>query len=58
MGSFEMPGRPMLMEETPWELRRPAPLLGEHSAEILAQLGYDAAQIDALAAQGAIEVQP
>ncbi len=58
MGSFEMPGRPMLMEETPWELRRPAPLLGEHSAEILAQLGYDAAQIDALAAQGVIEVQP
>ena len=45
------------MEETPWELRRPAPLLGEHSAEILAELGYDADQIDALANRGVIEVQ-
>jgi crotonobetainyl-CoA:carnitine CoA-transferase CaiB-like acyl-CoA transferase len=31
-----------------------APRLGEHTRELLAGLGYDAAQIDALAAEGAI----
>jgi crotonobetainyl-CoA:carnitine CoA-transferase CaiB-like acyl-CoA transferase len=31
-----------------------APLLGEHSAEILAEAGYSAAEIDSLAARGVI----
>ena len=34
-----MPGPPYVFSATPWELRRPAPKLGEHSAEILAELG-------------------
>jgi crotonobetainyl-CoA:carnitine CoA-transferase CaiB-like acyl-CoA transferase len=38
MGRFEMPGRPFLMSESPWALRRPAPTLGEHNAEILAEV--------------------
>ncbi len=30
----EMPGAPYQFSETPWELRRPAPQLGEHTADI------------------------
>ncbi len=37
MGEFEMPGRPFIMPECPWELRRPAPLLGQHTDEVLAE---------------------
>jgi benzylsuccinate CoA-transferase BbsE subunit len=33
-----MPGAPYLLTATPWELRRPAPRLGEHTAEVLAEL--------------------
>jgi benzylsuccinate CoA-transferase BbsE subunit len=33
-----MPGAPYVFSETPWELRRPAPKLGEHTAEVLAEL--------------------
>mgnify|MGYP001189290266 FL=1 len=41
MGSFEFPGRPFLMSETPWAYRRPAPLLGEHTAEVMRAAGCD-----------------
>ena len=33
-----MPGAPYVLSATPWELRRPAPRLGEHTAEVLAEL--------------------
>ncbi len=39
-------------ENTPTSLRRPAPRLGEHSREVLAEAGYDRDRIDALAARG------
>ncbi|MBK9611258.1 CoA transferase [Candidatus Amarobacter glycogenicus] len=32
-----MPGAPYAFSATPWELRRPAPKLGEHTAEVLAE---------------------
>jgi formyl-CoA transferase len=38
----------------PATIRRPPPLLGEHSAEILRELGYDDARIAQLAGEGAI----
>ncbi len=41
---------------TPGRLRRPAPTLGEHTAEVLGALGLDGAQIDALAREGIIGV--
>ena len=37
---------------TPATLRRRAPAAGEHSREVLAQFGFDAAEIDALNVQG------
>ena len=33
-----IPGAPYMFSATPWELRRPAPKLGEHTVEVLAQL--------------------
>lgn len=33
-----MPGAPYIFSATPWELRRRAPCLGEHTAEVLSEL--------------------
>jgi crotonobetainyl-CoA:carnitine CoA-transferase CaiB-like acyl-CoA transferase len=42
------------MNGSPWELRRPAPLLGEHTAEVLAEIGIDDERLARLAESGAI----
>lgn len=34
----KMPGAPYSFSATPWELRRPAPRLGEHTEEVLAEI--------------------
>ena len=36
-GELKMPGAPYLMPGTPWELRSPAPLLGQHNDEVFVQ---------------------
>lgn len=48
MGEYEMPGRPFIMNATPWELRRPAPLLGQHTREVLREAGHANEAIDVL----------
>jgi crotonobetainyl-CoA:carnitine CoA-transferase CaiB-like acyl-CoA transferase len=45
---------PVVMSADPPVFERPAPALGQHSHEILAALGYDAAAIEALRAQRVI----
>ncbi len=40
MGKVGLMGRPFIMNETPWQLRRPSPLLGQHTAEVLGGMGY------------------
>ena len=42
------------LSDTPGRLRRPAPEIGEHTAEILGQFGLDRAVLEALAADGII----
>jgi crotonobetainyl-CoA:carnitine CoA-transferase CaiB-like acyl-CoA transferase len=54
MGQFRMPGRPFIMSESPWTLRKPAPLLGEHTQELLAELGTSSAQMAELREAGTI----
>lgn len=54
MGTFTMPGRPLVMSETPWTLRRPAPLVGEHTAEVLTEAGYTSEHIDRLRSEGVL----
>ena len=48
-GRTRLPGIPIKMSATPGEIRSPAPLLGQHTEEILIDLfGYSQAEIDAL----------
>lgn len=39
LGDVQFPGRPFIMQKGGWELRRAAPLLGQHTAEVLAEVG-------------------
>jgi crotonobetainyl-CoA:carnitine CoA-transferase CaiB-like acyl-CoA transferase len=49
LGRIRSLGAPVKMSVTPPIAQRPAPLLGEHTREVLEELGYDAAAIDAIA---------
>jgi crotonobetainyl-CoA:carnitine CoA-transferase CaiB-like acyl-CoA transferase len=53
-GRFKYPGAPFIMSETPWQVQRPAPILGEHNAEVLGKLGYSGEKLVALKQQGVI----
>lgn len=48
LGTVTIPGNPLRFSEQPGDLDLVAPLLGEHNAEVLAELGYDAERIAAL----------
>ncbi|MFQ5382213.1 MAG: CaiB/BaiF CoA transferase family protein [Dehalococcoidia bacterium] len=56
LGEQTIPGRPFTLPDSPWEIRRPAPLLGEHSREVLEGLAFGRDEIEALVAAGAVEV--
>jgi crotonobetainyl-CoA:carnitine CoA-transferase CaiB-like acyl-CoA transferase len=49
-------GLPIKFSETPGSVRRAAPLLGQHTREVLREHGFSDAEADQLAAQGAIEM--
>jgi CoA:oxalate CoA-transferase len=51
-GEFEYPGRPFIMSDTPRQPAQRAPLLGEHTGEVLAELGVT--DLDALRASGVV----
>ncbi len=48
-GKFKMPGVPIKLSDTPGSVRTPAPVLGQHTEEILKELlGYDDEKIQSL----------
>ncbi|MBI4498558.1 MAG: CoA transferase [Chloroflexi bacterium] len=52
-GTLTYPGAPFMMTETPWRLRRPAPLLGQHNEEVYCgRLGYSRQDLLRLRAHG------
>ena len=53
-GELTYPGRPFIMGATPWAIRRPAPTLGQHTDEILSEIGATAEEIEDLRARGAV----
>ena len=55
IGLLRLAGIPIKYSSTPGAIRRPPPLLGEHTDEILAKvLAYSADQVDALKQEGAV----
>jgi crotonobetainyl-CoA:carnitine CoA-transferase CaiB-like acyl-CoA transferase len=53
-GTLEIPAAPVQFRQTPWELRAPAPLHGEHTDEVLMGIGYGAGEIQKLRDEGVI----
>ena len=54
IGSFRSLGLPMRMSETPTSIRRHPPLLGEHTDEVLFELGYDEETVGEMRADGIV----
>ena len=52
-GPVKALGSPVKLSQTPARVDRPAPLLGEHTREVLGEFGFAAEEIDALLASGA-----
>jgi len=46
-------GLPIKLSATPGKVSRPAPLLGEHTREVLAEFGFSRPEVEALIAEGA-----
>jgi len=52
LGTLRFPGIPAQFSKTPGAIRHPPPALGEHSVEILTEIGYERAEVDALVEAG------
>jgi crotonobetainyl-CoA:carnitine CoA-transferase CaiB-like acyl-CoA transferase len=56
--ALELVASPMKLSATPVQLRRPPPLLGQHTDEVLAEFGVDEAERQRLRALGVIGTAP
>ena len=53
-GETRLVGQPILMSRTPSHIAAPPPLAGQHSRDILKEIGYSDDQIEFMESQGAI----
>jgi crotonobetainyl-CoA:carnitine CoA-transferase CaiB-like acyl-CoA transferase len=53
-GPTQIVGQPIIMSSSKSEIRKPPPLAGEHSEEILEEFGYGSEEIAALSEKGVI----
>jgi crotonobetainyl-CoA:carnitine CoA-transferase CaiB-like acyl-CoA transferase len=56
VGPTKAIGLPIKFSDTPGGVRRAAPVFGQHTREVLREHGYSDAEIDQMAAQGAIQL--
>ncbi|MEP7157859.1 MAG: CoA transferase, partial [Chloroflexota bacterium] len=54
LGEMPQIGLPYKLSETPASIRTAPPTLGEHSAEILGELGYSADEVERMRSEGVI----
>jgi formyl-CoA transferase len=54
LGEIELVGQAVSLSRTPWEMRRPSPERGEHTDEVLRELGYQGQDISRLKNEGVI----
>ncbi|CAA9297276.1 MAG: L-carnitine dehydratase/bile acid-inducible protein F [uncultured Chloroflexi bacterium] len=57
-GSVRSLGSPARLQKTPPRLRRAGPLLGEHTQEVLGELGLSAVEVEALVRERVVGVPP
>jgi len=55
-GQVESIGLPIKFSETPGSVRRAAPVLGQHTREVLREHGFSDAEANQMAAEGAIKI--
>jgi len=53
-GNMKALGCPLHFSRTPAEVKRSAPLLGEHTREVLREYGYGDTEIERFIAEGAV----
>jgi len=56
LGRVKTLGAPVKLSATPARVARAAPVLGQHTRDILREYGYDEAQINRLGAEGAVVI--